>query len=222
MFGKFTDSLKGMLYEDPQGGAKPAPTQQAQASASMPMSTGGVPFTPMASVNQSMVDAIKKVTFGRNTAFTQLIAASETLADVIPDQTMRLKAAYKTTGAGRTGRQVAEAVDVHLADVDSEVRKFEQLIDTKMQTEVGAIEGRASNAQRQVEQAQSEIQSLSQRIADLQASMGQLAQTASSAQLEVQQKRGELEGAKHEFKMAADAVRAELNNSKQAIVSTLT
>ncbi len=220
MFDSIGKSLKGMLYED-TGEAAPAATQQANASKARPMGVTGQTFAPMATVNQAMVDAIKKVTYSRNTAFTQLIAASETLSDVIPDPTMRLKAAFKTTGAGRTGRQIAEAVDVHLSDVAGEVRKFDTMIDGKMATEVGAIETNAAQAQRQLDQAANEIQSLSQRIQQLQSSMPDLQTKVSQAQIEVSQKRHELEGAKHDFKMAADAVVAELNNSKQAIVSTL-
>jgi hypothetical protein len=221
MFDSLGKSLKGMLYEDSTGGAKPAPTQQAQAANAGAMSVTGQTYAPMPTVNQAMVDAIKKVTYGRNTAFTQLIAASETLSDVIPDPTMRLKAAFKTTGAGRTGRQIAEAVDVHLSDVAGEVRKFDAMIDGKITTEVGAIEQSAAGSQRQLESATSEIQQLSQRIAALQQSMPDLQQAVSQAQGQVLTKRNELEAAKHEFKMAADAVAAELNNSKSAIVSTL-
>lgn len=220
MFANLGASLKGMLYEDADG-SKPAPTQQAQAAQAGTMGVASKSFAPMQSINQAMVDAIKKVTYGRNTAFTQLIAASETLSDVIPDPTMRLKAAFKTTGAGRTGRQIAEAVDVHLSDVAGEVRKFDQMIDGKITTEVGQIESQATQAQRQLESASNEIQSLSQRIAALQQSLPELQQAVGTAQSQVVVKRSELEGAKHEFKMAADVVVAELNNSKQAIVSTL-
>lgn len=220
MFANLGASLKGMLYEDTNDAA-PAPTQQVKASQAGAMNVTGQVYAATPTVNQAMVDAIKKVTYSRNTAFTQLIAASETLSDVIPDPTMRLKAAFKTTGAGRTGRQVAEAVDVHLSDVAGEVRKFDQMIDNKMTIEVGQIEGQATQAQRQLESASSEIQSLSQRIQQLQSSLPELQTAVSQAQLQVSQARNELEGAKHEFKMAADVVTAELNNSKSAIVSTL-
>lgn len=220
----FMDKLKAAVYEPT---AEQAAQTQAQVTATTGLGVasmttpGGQAFSTIASVNSNMVAAIKKVTFGRNTAFTQLLAASEALADVIPDQVMRLKAAHKTAGGGRTGRQIAEAVDVHLADVDSEERKFGSMIDSKIASDVGAIEQQAASAQQTVDHGSVEIQQLTQRIADLQASIGQAQGIVQSAQLQVTQKRAEFEGAKNEFKLAANAVRNELNNSKSAIVSTL-
>lgn len=217
----FMDKLKGVLYEQPEGQSPAQVTASTGLGVASMTTPGGQALSPIASVNADMVSAIKKVTFGRNTAFTQLLAASEALADVIPDQVMRLKAAHKTAGGGRTGRQIAEAVDVHLADVDSEERKFGQMIDGKIASDVGAIEQEARSAQQTVDHGTAEIQQLTQRIAELQVSIGQAQGVVQTAQVQVSQKRQELDGAKNDFKLAANAVRNELNNSKSAIVSTL-
>lgn len=221
----FMDAIKGALYETPAGQAAPKTQAQVTATTGLGVASmttpGGQAFSPIASVNANMVAAIKKVTFGRNTAFTQLLSASEALADVIPDSVMRLKAAHKTAGGGRTGRQIAEAVDVHLADVDSEERKFGAMIDGKIQTEIGGIQQQATAAQGVIDRGQTEMQQLQQRMADLQTAMGQASQTLQTSAVDIQRKQGEFEGTKHEFKLAADAVRNELNNSKSAILSTL-
>ena len=221
MFAALGAKIKGALYEDDSAAPAAAPTA-AMGMASM--SAPGGQATSMiqaAGVNQDMVAAIKKVTFGRNTAFTQLLQASESLADVVPDQTMRLKAAHKTAGGGRTGRQIADAVDVHLQDVDGEEMRFKAMIDSKIQIDVGAIEAQASAAAQQIQHAQAEIQQAQQRVADLNAQIGQLSQQAATATSQVSLKRSELETAVTQFKLAANAVRNELNGSKSAILSTL-
>lgn len=216
----WTEALNKAIWKQPESPQEQATANKSMGVASM-TSPGGQASSSIPSVNADMVAAIKKVTFGRNTAFTQLLTTAEALADVIPDQVMRLKAAHKTAGAGRTGRQIAEAVDVHLADVDAEERKFAQMIAGKLSTEVGAIEHQAAAAQQTVDHGMAEIQQLTRRIAELQANISQAQGIVQASTLQVSQKRAELEAATNEFKLAANAVRNELSNSKSAIVSTL-
>jgi predicted ribosome quality control (RQC) complex YloA/Tae2 family protein len=223
MFDNIGNSLKGMLYNDVQQTKAPTKDEVAKAtSAGVSTITGSsAPSAPQAGLNQAYVDAIKQVTYGRNTAFTQLIQASKVLEDVIPDPIMRLKAAYKTAGAGRSASQIADAVTLHLSDVDGEERKFQQAIDQKNATEIASIELKAATANASIQSSQAEIQSLQQRIADLTAGLQDLSNTAQTAAIDVQNKRNGLEIAKSEFKVAAQAVRNELNNSKAAITATL-
>lgn len=219
------DKAKGMLYdEDPNAVKSAAPTAAVGLGSLTQPSQPGTPMTSMpmaAGVNPDMVAMIKKVTFGRNTAFTQLLQASEALADVIPDQVMRLKAAHKTAGAGRTGKQIADAVDVHLQDVDGEEMRFAAAVKQKADTEIAGVESQATLATQQIQNAQLEIQQAQQRIADLTANIGQYSQTAATAQATVAAKRAELDQATAQFKIAANSVRNELNASKSAILSTL-
>lgn len=212
------NAIKSAVYETaPETAAPAAP------------STGTVGAAPAASpivlgaptLNTDMVSAIRKAVFGRNTAFTQLLSASEALADVIPDQVMRLKAAHKTGGAGRTGKQIADAVDVHLQDVDGEELRFKNMIDGKAQAEVGSLEQQAQQASTQASQASAEIEQLQQRIGALQKMIGEMNLKSSNLTAESITKRAELDGAMSEFKLAAQAVRNELNGSKSAILSTL-
>jgi hypothetical protein len=211
------DKLKSMLYEDaapaPQAPVAPA-TASVAGSAPIAVTLGPV-------VNVDMVAAIRKAVFGRNTAFTQLLSASEALADVIPDPTMRLKAAHKTGGAGRTGKQIADAVDVHLQDVDGEELRFKNLIDSKVQNEVGSIDGQVQVATSQAAQAAQEIEQLNQRIGGLQKLIADMNGKATELSAQSVAKRTELDTAMAQFKLAANAVRTELNGSKTAILSTL-
>lgn len=214
------NKIKGAIYED--GGEESSAPQAAPTGlgAGIPSSNSAAPI--QSGINQDMVAAIKKATFGRNTAFTQLLAAAEALADVIPDATMRLKAAHKTAGAGRTGRQIADAVDVHLQDVDGEEMRFKAVLDGKASTEIAGIEAQAQLATQQIQSAQEQIAAAQARIVELNTSIGNLSQTAAQATTAAAQKRAELDQAMNQFKLAAQAVRNELNGNKAAIVSTLT
>lgn len=215
--------IKGLLYENAEP-ATPAASNAAQPAASPAASMtmpGTVPGAVHAPEIAAMVAAIKKATFGRNTAFTQLLSASDVLIDVVPDPTMRLRAAHKTAGAGRTGKQIADAVDIHLQDVDGEVMRFKAALEAKISTEVRAIEAQGQTAQAQLDSAQAEIEAARRRIDELTNAVGQLMQAVSQAQAQAAQRRAELDQSMVQFQAAAQEVRAELQNNKTAILSTL-
>lgn len=220
MFASISDKLSKMLYEEDPAAPKGAVPSASTAGIGV-QSMSQPAALPSAGLNTAMVEAIKKVTFGRNTAFTQLLQTSEALADVIPDQVMRLKAAHKTAGAGRTGKQIAEAVDVHLQDVDGEVMRFKAAIEQKSASEVSSLQTQQTMAQQQIERAHAEIKAAQDRIASLSASITELTTTATQLGATIAQKQAELVQAESEFALAAQAVRDELNSSKSAILSTL-
>ena len=212
------NALKEAVYVTPPDAAPAAaPTTASVGTVAAP----AVTVTLGTAVNADMVAAIREAVFGRNTAFTQLLTASEALADVIPDPTMRLKAAHKTGGAGRTGKQIADAVDVHLQDVDGEELRFKNMIDSKVQSEVGTIDAQAQTAASQAQQAAQEIEQLQQRIGGLQKLITDMNGKAAELSAQSAVKRSEFDAALAQFKVAATAVRTELNGSKSAILSTL-
>jgi len=219
--------IKGALMEEepPKPGAQPpapAPAPTAVRGGGIP--TGGAPapvWQPTPQLNQAMYEAIRKATFTRNTALTQLVAASDTLADVISDPVMRLKAAFKMTSGGRKPQEIADAVAIHLNDVDSEVMRFGQTLQTKINSDVGGLNKQAEVAERSVTDAQGELQRLGERIQQLQTQIGEKSAEAGRLRQEAASKEGELRQAETEFKAAADAVRNELNTQKSTILSTL-
>lgn len=215
----FLKTLKGFVVEDDAGVATPpgipvtAPVANAVASSAT--------FTPVSVLNTAMVEAIRKSTFSRNTALTALIAASDSLIDIIPDPTMRLRAAQKTAGAGRSAKDMVDAVAIHLNDIDSEALRFDKALTSKIQAEVGGLIQQAESIDSQINAANAEAAGLAERIQKLQemvaASIGKAAElrhTASNKEVELRQ-------AASDFKVAADAVRAELNQHKATILSTL-
>lgn len=209
------DKLKSMIYEDPAAPPTAKPTLPA---------VGGNAITPAAfqSVSPEFVSAIRKVVMSRNTALTQLVGAAEKLVDIIPDPTTRLKAAFKMAADGRTVQQVAAAVDIHLADVESEERRFAAAIEQKVKAEVGALDQQVVAATTLVQMAQEQITAAQTRIAELTERIAQAQTQGAEAQAAANTKRVEIEQAQHQFKAAAESVRAELNNQKSAILSALT
>jgi len=216
------DTLKGSLFED--DGSTPAAPQKvapAPVTAAPQAARATSTYAPGPVLNQAMVDKILSQTMARNTALTALIKAADALSDVIPDQTMRLKAAQRTAGAGRSGQDIAAAVDIHLNDVDMAERTFSSMVQKEVDTQAGglktqaqAAEATVSNKQAELQRAQDTIARLTQEIADAQHAASDLAAQAS-------QKESELRQSETEFKAAAQAVRDQLNGQKQTILSTL-
>jgi hypothetical protein len=217
----FLDTLKGMVVEAEPGDAVALPAQGAAPTKAVKPNGAMPTFAPISTLNQAMVDAIRKATFGRNTALTALITASDALADIIPDPTMRLKAAQKTAGAGRGAREIADAVAIHLNDVDGEEMRFGQALNVKIQTEVGGLNRSADACEAAITQANNEIQTITARLQTLQQSINDQTVKLNDFRAQAQTKEHELRQAETEFKAAAQAVRAELNGHKATILSTL-
>ena len=217
------NSIKGALVED--DGAAPAPQPQAPqgaAQAATPQkATSTVSYQPISSVNKDMVEMIRKQTFSRNTALTALIQASDTLADIITDPVIRLKAAQKTAGGGRGAKEFADAVQIHLNDVDGAELQFEQALEGKVKTEVGGLQAQAAAADAQVNNLTAEIQNLTQRIQSAQQQIADASQKRNELQAQASTKEAELRQAEQEFRVAAETVRNELLGHKATILSTL-
>lgn len=210
------DKLKGLVMEDEPGDAKPA-AQSPSPQAAKP-SVGSTP-TP-GGINQAMVDAIRKSTFSRNTALTNLIQQADGFIDIIPDQTMRLKAAHKASG-NRSTKEIIDAIAIHLSDVDGEEMRFGQALAANITDQVGGLQQRAAILESQTSAKNTEIQQLTQRISLLQQEISQTAEAAAAARADATAKESELRQAESDFKAAANAVRAELNGQKATIQSTL-
>jgi len=217
------DKMKSSLFED--DGSEPAAPQKvapAPVTAAAPATrVASSTYTPGPALNQDMVDKIRNQTMARNTALTALIKAADALADVIPDETMRLKAAQRTAGAGRSGQDIAAAVDIHLNDVDMAERTFSSMVQKEVDTQAGGLKAQATaaetavaNKQQALQQAQDTIARLTQEIADAQ-------RAAADFNAQAAQKETELRQSETEFKAAAQAVRNQLNGQKQTILSTL-
>lgn len=221
------DSIKGAVIEDdgekPQAKVAPAPvTSAAPAPRAVTAPVAGTPYVPQPVVNADMVNAIRNKTFARNTALTALISASDALSG-IPGMTdsMRLQAAAKTAGAGRKTSDFVDAVQIHLNDVDAAERDFSNMVQTKVNADCGDLKKQADAAALTAKQKTERASQLQQEIAQLQ-SDSEAALTAShDLGQKAANKEADLRKSETEFKVAANAVRDELNGQKQTILSTL-
>lgn len=213
MFSNLGSKLKGMVFEEDPSTPVAAPAQVAVGGGQTPQAAVGV--------NPEYVAAIKKNTFARNTALTSLLSAADKLSAVIPDQATRLKAAHTMTAEGRTVRQIAEAVDIHLTDVDGEVLRFKTVVDGQIKSVVGALQAHIDRLTAQEAQAQSDIENAKAQIDALTKEIVQLSTERASSLQQLQTKRDELDQALVQFNVAANSVKAELSAHKQAILSSL-
>lgn len=225
MWNNLKAGFNSVMFEggDAPAQEQAAPVQQQQPQVQRAGGTvgSGISYAPPSALNQNMVDAIRKQTFGRNTALTALIGAADQLVDIIPDPTMRLKAAQKTAGAGRAAKEFADAVQIHLSDVDAAEMSFAQTLDGKIKAEVGGLKAQAQQAEIQVNSANTEIQNLQNRIVQLQQQAVDHTTAFHNFNAEAMAKENELRQAETEFKAAAAHVRNELNGHKATILSTL-
>jgi chromosome segregation ATPase len=206
-------SLKSMIWNDDPNEVKPAaPAAQAPQASSAGLAS---------STNPQMLAAIRTAVYERNTAYTQLKNAAESLADVIPDPTMRLKAAQKTAGAGRTAQQIVDAVDVHLQQVDAEELRFKTTLDKKINDTAHSLTAAVKLAEDSIASANAGIAAAEQQIANLRAVIAEQSSKASAATTELNSRTAELQQADAQFKAAADEVRIELRAAKSTILSTL-
>ena len=218
------DTIKSAVVEtDPA--TTPPPAAQAPQGAAQPAAgvkaTTTVSYQPLSSVNKDMVEMIRKQTFSRNTALTALIQASDTLADIITDPVVRLKAAQKTAGGGRGAKEFADAVQIHLNDVDGAEMQFAQALEGKIKNEVGGLQAQAAAADAQVNNLTAEIQNLTQRIQNAQQQIADTSLKRNELQAQASTKEAEFRQAEQEFRVAAETVRHELLGHKATILSTL-
>jgi len=213
------NTLKSAIVED-DGMAVEQPQAQVQTPQGV-RPAGTVNFAPQTHLNQEMVDAIRKETFSRNTAMTQLITASDSLIEIIPDASTRMRAAQKMAGNGRQPKDFGDAVQIHLTDVDGIEMRFNKAIDDKVKAEVGGLTSRADATEKHIEQMSNEIKAMTERITRMQQDIGTETTNLNTIRAEASSKEAGLRQTHVEFKAAAEAVRQELNGHKATILSTL-
>lgn len=215
------DKFKSAIFEEDPNAPKAAPAQGQTTTVRAGNITQGVPSMLSPGVNPEFVAAIRKGVFSKNTALTQLITAADALQTIIPDQVTRFKAAFATAGNGRTPNQIIAAVDIHMADVDGEEGRFKVVLDQKLGSEIQQLNQIVQNAEASVTAMAGEIERSQARIAELQKKMGETAQQRNEAATAVTTKTAELEHTTSAFKLAANAVRGELQQIKASIGAAL-
>jgi chromosome segregation ATPase len=215
----FMNALKGAIWEQ-----DPNATPQAQPQAPVAQSTSrpvGSTAPMVSSVNDEMVQAIKRNTLSRKTPYTALLEAADKLANVIPDPNMRLKAAYAMVGEQRTVEAIMKALDIHISDVDGEKMRFGQATDQRRKTELGSLTTQLTQLNTSTEQMQTEITNLHARIQQLNTTINDNTVKANELAAQVNSRGAEYDATVAQFENAAQLVRGELEQQRIAISSTL-
>lgn len=216
------NKAKGLIWEDdgsaaqaPVVQATPAPTVQSTQNQPSAMIQPSTPWPRTGEVNPEMVADILGSTLSAETPFTKLFASAKALADVIPDEGMRIRAAHKMTGA--SSQAVLDALQMHLTQVDlagtnfkktAERRKDAELVELRQK--IATTGSRIAEAQADIERANARIQEMTVLMSNLKTESNTLANTAES-------RSAEIDGTVQQFANAAAAVQADLLKFKESI-----
>jgi hypothetical protein len=215
------DKLKGLVIESDPAPAASAPQVAAPGKPLVtPMGSTPITFTPPG-VNMDFVNAIKKAIFSRPSAYLTLLEASTKLEAFIADPNMRMKAAWQTSGGGRSAQEVVNAVTAHLADVDGEERKFNVAVQNQIQTAVGTLVNQAATLRQDNDNCRKQVEQLTQQITQLNDRVTQQDTMALQLDGQITDSRAKLDQSSNEFKVAAQVVRDELSAHRTTITSTL-
>lgn len=209
-------TIKGALFED----SAPAPL----APAAQPQATPGQAVTPTAATpapNNEFIVALRQAIKARQTAFTNLLAAADKLASIIPDPATRLKAAFATVGEGRSPREVIDAIAVHIADLEGQKLQFSRAVETQRAAAIGQLQAELDNAKTSSETAQSQIASMTQQIAQLQQLIATNTTRAGELQAQLTSESARFTTSTQQFEAALIIVKQELEGQKAAVLSTL-
>lgn len=206
------DALKGLIFETESGPRAPA------KPAAAPTVSGSAPTARP--VDDQFVTALRNAIKARSSAFTALLATADKLSNVIPDSTMRLKAAFATL-EGRGLKEILGAIDVHAADLESQRMQFSRQAEDAMKREVGAKQAELDAIDPAIQVAQSQIEALSRQISSLNETIAQKSARKAELTTEIASETARFDTAKQQFETALTVVKGELDGQKAIIQSAL-
>ena len=126
-------------------------------------------ISPASALDLTIVDTLTKVITGRKTSYTALIDTAAKLVAVIPDETMRIKAAFTmvTSDGNRTIDSINQGIDIHLSDLAGESLRIKQASDTSNTTKVKSLRQSALQLSEENESNLRKISEFNQQITEL-------------------------------------------------------
>lgn len=182
-----------------------------------PVTSAAVPST----VDSEMLSALEATINNRKTPYTALLDASVKLESAIPDENVRIKAAYAVVGNGRTIDAILNAIDVHISDVEGEKLRFNS-------TTTKQIEEKCTGPRLQAKQLEESNTNITTRIAHLQAEIAKLGETCTEqtnkAVALVQQAdlaEAEIRSVQAKFESAVELMKTKLLQKKSTLASII-
>lgn len=207
----FMDLIKKAIFEEEpqsqQQAAKPAPAPMAPRASQTAPTPAYVPMTGRD--NQFYARLAKQTELAAVPELAKIEQFAAPLATVIPDKSLRYKAALATAQAqgGLTKDAILRGFDSLLNLLDSSASTFNRQTDEVGKTEVDAKLGQINEMNDTIQQKQKEIADLQQQMKSMQ------------SQTEVS--RSKLQEAKSNFASALDRRRAEIQQQRKEFETIL-
>lgn len=202
----------------------------AQAPASQPASTAstassikaGTSVPAYIPTDNQFVEALRASIKTRQTALTALTSAAEKLTAVIPDPNMRLKAAFEMVKSdGRGVKELLEAITVHTADLESQKLQFARAMELESSRSVGNLRAMTESLSASTNAAQAQIKSFHDQIAQLTGLINENTAKVTASQNQIDVETSRLSNNSIQFDAALVMVKAELDNQRNIIQSSL-
>lgn len=168
----FWDSVKGLVVEDvPDKGAQPEAVQPAPSP--MAARKTPLPAAPPMVVSPAIDQAARQrlqsvVAAGAPPGYNEITDLVVTLADSIPDEATRFRAAIKiTTKHGYPLDALLGAVDHCIGVLEAQGRAFEEETGRQTAAKVGSRQARISNLSETIRTKQDQISALQQEMVQL-------------------------------------------------------
>jgi DNA anti-recombination protein RmuC len=169
-----------------------------------------------------MLATLNKVISQRKTPYTALLEVAQKLEKTVPDEFMRIKAAFAIVSAdGRSAENVIQAIDVHISDIDSEHMRFKNTTDQQILQKSQTLRERAKSlteandqAAKRCEELHKQLHQLDQQTANNNNEIFELTKNATAVE-------NEIKIVYEKFKLASDHIKASLNDKKYSLTNTL-
>jgi chromosome segregation ATPase len=210
------DKFKSALFEEDPNAAKPAAPAAAPVQAAP---IGQVPGLPQA--ENTFVAALRQAIKQRSSAFTNLLAAADKLANIIPDPATRLRAAFATSGDGRSPREVVDAITVHISDLEGQKLQFQRALEGQRAAKLGGLQAELDALRPANDNAAAQIASMTQSIQQLQQLIATNTSRGNELQGQLATETASFTASAQQFELALATVKQELEGQKTAVLSTL-
>jgi hypothetical protein len=207
----------------------PAAPKQIAPQAAVPASTNAAGTYIPAMVNSmapdpDMIAGLQATVAKKPSPYSAFLESAGKLESIIPDETMRLKAAIASiTGDGkRTADSILTAIDMHINDVEGQRMLFKGASDQRRRTEIDAPKARADQLRAQNTNIAANIEDFQKKIQALQ---DQAMTNDSEAQtLDAQSHSADVDitSVENRFGLSVDWVKNELAAKKQVLASVVT
>lgn len=200
----------------PVMGAAPPVQGSAPPQVGMVLPGGGI-ATPTVSfgVDPAMVADIKKLIARRPTPYTTLRENADAMAEALPDENSRIRAAFAMLKkSGTPAAQVVSSIDLHVRDIEGEKQNFSTASKQAVDRKAGSLRSEADALLQSNQGDEATIAQLQAQIQQLQSRSLERAASAAAKQHEAAQAEADIQAKTTQFLAAADTVITELNMQK--------